>query len=160
MTLGVDYIDTASRSDASPVDNGKDPVVAILSFNLPIWKQKYDAKTAEARARRRAVVREKKEKENSLIADLEVALFGLRDADRKIDLYRDTLLPKAEQSVKVTELAFTVDKAPFLDMIDSQRILLGFQLEHKRALADRAQRLAEIEKLTGKSKGSRLKTEG
>ena len=149
MTLGVDYIDTASRTDANPVDNGKDPVVAMLSVNLPIWKQKYDAVADEARARRRAVVREKNEKENLLIADLEMALFGLRDADRKIDLYRDTLLPKAEQSVKVTELAFTADKATFLDLIDSQRILLGFQLEHKRALADRAQRVAEIEMLTG-----------
>jgi cobalt-zinc-cadmium efflux system outer membrane protein len=156
VTLGVDYIDTASRSDTNPVDNGKDPVVAMLSFNLPIWQQKYDAITSEARARRRAVVREKKEKENLLIADLEVALFGLRDADRKIDLYRDTLLPKAEQSLKVTELAFTADKATFLDLIDSQRILLGFQLEHKRALADRAQRVAEIEMLTGGSMGQKL----
>ena len=144
MTLGVDYIDTASRSDANPIDNGKDPIVAMLSVNLPIWQQKYDAK-----ARRRAVVSDKKEKENLLIADLEMALFGLREADRKIDLYRDTLLPKAEQSVRVTEFAFTADKATFLDLIDSQRILLGFQLEHKRALADRAQRLAEIEMLTG-----------
>ena len=156
MTLGVDYIDTASRTDANPVDNGKDPIVAMLSINLPIWQKKYDAIKSEARARRRAVVREKKEKENSLIADLEVALFGLRDADRKIDLYRDTLLPKAEQSVKVTELAFAADKAPFLDMIDSQRILLGFQLEHQRALADRAQRVAEIEMLTGGEMGQKL----
>jgi len=84
-----------------------------------------------------------------LIADLEIALFGLRDAHRKIDLYRDTLLPKAEQSMKITELAFTTGKAGFLDLIDSQRILLGFQLEHKRALADRARRLAEIEMLIG-----------
>jgi cobalt-zinc-cadmium efflux system outer membrane protein len=156
MTLGVDYIDTASRTDANPVDNGKDPVVAMLSFNLPIWQQKYDAIISQARARRRAVVREKKEKENLLIADLEVALFGLRDADRKIDLYRDTLLPKAEQSLKITELAFTAEKATFLDLIDSQRILLGFQLEHKRALADRAQRVAEIEMLTGGSMGQKL----
>ena len=58
-------------------------------------------------------------------------------------------MPKAEQNVKVTQLAFTSDKASFLDLIDTQRILLGFQLEHKRALADRAQRLAEIEMLVG-----------
>jgi len=58
-------------------------------------------------------------------------------------------LPKAAQNVKVNQLAFTSDKANFLDLIDSQRILLGFQLEHKRALADRAQKMAEIEMLTG-----------
>ena len=156
VTLGVDYIDTASRSDTNSVDHGKDPVVATLSVNIPIWQQKYDAITAEARARRRAVMGEKREKENLIIADLEMALFGLRDADRRIDLYRNTLLPKAEQSLKVTELAFTADKATFLDLIDSQRILLGFQLEHKRALADRAQRVAEIEMLTGGGLGQKL----
>jgi outer membrane protein TolC len=156
VTLGVDYIDTASRLDVNPMDNGKDPVVATLSVNIPIWRQKYDAITAEMRARRRAVVGEKKEKENILMADLEMALFGLRDADRKIDLYWNTLLPKAEQSLKVTELAFTTDKATFLDLIDSQRILLGFQLEHKRALADRAQRVAEIEMITGGDIGRKL----
>ena len=84
-----------------------------------------------------------------LIADLEIALFGLRDAERKIELYRYTLLPKAEQSMKITELAFTAGKAGFLDLMDSQRILLGFQLGHKRALADRAQKMAEIEMIIG-----------
>ena len=89
-----------------------------------------------------------------------MALFGLRDADRKIDLYRDTLLPKAEQSMKITELAFTTGKAGFLDLIDSQRILLGFQLEHKRALADRSQRLAEIDMLIGGDLAQRLPAQG
>jgi len=149
MTLGVDYIDTDSRSDMDPKDNGKNPVIAKLSVNVPIWHQKYNAIEKEAKARRRAVMRERKQKENSLIADLEMALYGLRNADRKLDLYRNTLLPKAEQNVKVTQLAFTSDKASFLDLIDSQRILLGFQLEHERALADRAQRIAEIEMLAG-----------
>lgn len=149
ITLGVDYIDTASRSNINPDDNGKDPVIAMLSVNLPIWHGKYDAIKGEAMARRRAVLQERKEKENSLMADLEMALYKLRDADRKIDLYRDTLLPMAEQNMKVTQLAFTADKASFLDLIDSQRVLLRFQLEHKRALAERAQRLSEIEMLAG-----------
>jgi cobalt-zinc-cadmium efflux system outer membrane protein len=153
VTLGLDYIDTASRSDANPIDNGKDPVIAMLSVNLPVWRQKYDAVKSEAEARRRAALQERKEKENLLIADLEMALYQLRDAGRKIDLYRDTLLPKAEQAIKVTQLAFAADKASFLDLIDSQRILLAFQLDHKRALADRAQRLAEIEMLTGGTPG-------
>jgi outer membrane protein TolC len=149
VTLGVDYIDTASRSDMDPEDNGKDPVIAKVSVNVPIWHRKYEGAKNAAKARRRSVIRERKEKENSFIADLEMALYKLRDADRKISLYRDSLLPIAGQNIKVTQLAFTADKAGFLDLIDSQRILLGFQLDHKRAIADSAQRQAEIEMLTG-----------
>jgi len=62
MTVGVDYIDTDSRSDMDPKDNGKDPVIAKLSINVPIWHQKYNAIGEEARARRRAVMRERKER--------------------------------------------------------------------------------------------------
>jgi cobalt-zinc-cadmium efflux system outer membrane protein len=149
ITLGINYIDTDSRSDMDLPDNGKDPVIANLSINLPIWHQKYNAESREAQARYRTALSERTEKENSLIADLEMAIFKLRDAGRKIDLYRDTLLPMAEQNVQINQQAFTSDIASFLDLIDSQRILLGFQLEHKRALSDYAQRLAEIEKLTG-----------
>lgn len=149
VTVGVDYIDTDSRSDMNPEDNGKDPVIAKVTVNVPIWHQKYSAMENEAKSRRRAVQKERNEKINSLIADIEMALYKLRDADRKINLYAATLVPKAEQNVKVTQRAFTSDKAGFLDLIDSQRILLGFQLESKRALADRAQRIAEIEMLVG-----------
>ena len=85
-----------------------------------------------------------------------MALYRLREADRKINLYHNTLLPKAEQNMKVTQLAFTSDRASFLDLIDSQRSLLGFQLEHKRALADRAQRMAEIEMLAGGDIGRKI----
>ena len=149
VTLGVDYIDTDARRDMNPDDNGKNPVIAIVSVNLPIWYQKYNAAEKEARSRYRAVVKERREKENALRADLEMALYQLRDADRKINLYRDTLVPKAEQNVKVTQLAFSSDKVNFLDLIDSQRILLGFQLEHQKALKEQAQKLAEIEMLVG-----------
>ena len=78
-----------------------------------------------------------------------MALYHFRDAGRKIDLYRDTLIPKAEQSLNVTQQAFSAGQADFLDLIDTQRVLLEFKLSYERALAHRAQRLAEIEKLVG-----------
>ena len=149
VSLGVDYVQTDRRSDIHPSDNGKDPIVAILSMNIPIWHRKYHAILREAEARRRAVIQERGEKENQLTADLEMALYGFRDGERKIDLYRDALIPKARQTMNVTQQAYAVDKASFLDFIDAQRVLLEFQLSHERAVANHAQRLAEIEMLTG-----------
>ena len=70
-----------------------------------------------------------------------------RNFSKKLALV--SLLPSAEQKVFVTQLALTSDKVSFLAHTDSNRILLGFQLEHERALADRAQRIAEIEMLAG-----------
>jgi len=82
------------------------------------------------------------------VAEMKMVLYHLREAVRKIDLYGNVLLPKARQTIKVTQSAFTSDKATFLDLIDSQRILLRFHLEYERALADYLQRLAELEMYT------------
>lgn len=151
LTLGLDVIDTKAYSNMNPEDNGQDPVIAMVSINVPIWYQKYKAMENAAAARRRALLNRKQEKQNALFSDLEMSFYKLRDAVRKMDLYKNTLLPMAEQNIKVNQSAFSADKVGFLDLIDSQRIFLGFQLEHERARADRAQRLAEIDMLTGQN---------
>lgn len=157
VTLGVNYISTDSRFDATPPDNGKDPIIAKLSINIPIWRKKYDAQVRESKSKYNAAINNRKALENSLIADLEMALYELRDAERKINLYKDTLLPKAEQNVKINQLAFTSGKASFLDLIDAQRILLQFQLSGKKAMTDYAKALAEIEMLTGQNYERKIK---
>ena len=87
---------------------------------------------------------------NVLTSRVKMALYELRDAARKIDLYRDTLLPKARQSLRASETAFRAGTVAFLDVIDTVRILLDFELSYERALADRAQSLAKVEMLIGR----------
>ncbi len=149
FTFALDYIDTGGALDPAMPESGKDPVLAMVSINIPLWRGKYRAAENEAKSNHSAVLRQREERENGLISSLEEALYRFRDAERKIDLYRNSLLPKAQQSFEVTQKAYAADKADFLDLIDTQRTLLQFRLSRERALADRAQRLAEIEELTG-----------
>jgi outer membrane protein TolC len=81
---------------------------------------------------------------------LKLASYRFRDAKRKIDLYGDALLPKARESLKVTESDFRTATGNFTDLIDAQRILLEFALAYERALADCAQNLARLEMLVGR----------
>lgn len=150
ITLGANYIDTGSARMAGVSDSGKDPVIVSASVNVPIWLQKYRAGQAQARAGYQAALKDRVWAENTLLADLQMALYELRDAGRKIGFYRDTLLPKARQSLKVTETSFRTEEADFLDLIEAQRTLLEFQLLYERALADHAQRLAQVEMLIGR----------
>jgi outer membrane protein TolC len=78
-----------------------------------------------------------------------MAVFRYRDAGRKIGLYRDTLVPKVEQSLKVARQAFEAGEAEFLSLIDAERMLLEFELLHEQARTQRARQLALIEKLVG-----------
>ena len=150
FNFGLNFIDTDTSSVGSPPDDGKDPVIAMISLNLPLWRDKYDAGVREARARYYAARQDKTEKTNSLSSDLKMASYRLRDAERKIDLYGDALLPKARESLKVTESGYLATTGSFTDLIDAQRIFLEFALAYERALADHAQSLAKLEMLVGR----------
>ncbi len=149
ITLGVDYIATSEALMSNISDSGKDPVVVKASVNLPIWRKKYRDKQRQARARHQAALQMRLGQENTLYADAQMALFKLRDAGQKIGLYQ-TLILKTNQALKATITAFKADKADFFDLIDEVRILLRFELSYQRALADQAQRLAELEMLIGR----------
>jgi cobalt-zinc-cadmium efflux system outer membrane protein len=151
ISLGVNYIDTAAAiGNMNPHDSGKDPVAAMVSVNLPLWRDKYSAAVREAKHLYYSALHNKTDKTNTLGVQLKLALYHFRDAERKIDLYGNALLPKAGQSLKVTEADFQAGRGSFTDLIDAQRVLLEFQLAYERARADHEQSLAQLEMLIGK----------
>ena len=150
FTLGFNYIDTAEALNLSTPNSGKDPVTAIIAVNVPIWRGKYKAAVQEAQLLREAAVNMRKERRNLLDVELRLALYQFRDSERKIDLFRDTLTPEAEQSLNITEETYRAGNVDFLSLIDAQRLLLEFQLASERALVNREQSLAKIEMLTGR----------
>ncbi|SMC22327.1 Outer membrane protein TolC [Desulfacinum hydrothermale DSM 13146] len=150
VTVRVEAVDTGQALNPATPDSGKDPVAVGVSLNLPIWWEKYDAGVREARSRRRAAEGSLKEKQNQLSAQLAMVLYNLRDAERRVDLYKNGLIPKAQQALQVSLQDFEADLAGYLDVIDAQRTLLEFELAYERAEADRAQRLAEVERLVGR----------
>jgi outer membrane protein TolC len=149
FTFGVDVTEVDDARNPGVIGDGRNPVMATMSFNLPIWLGARDAAVAESRSKVSAARRSRLGAERKLSADLELALYKYRDAGRKIDLYRDTLVPKAEQSLGVTMEAFMTGEGASLDLIDAEQTLLELQLAYYRSLADQAQRLAEIETLVG-----------
>jgi len=138
FSLGLGYMDMAQSGMA-------DPVSGMVMLNLPIWREKYRAAVREASAGYEAVLKQQQDLRNNLLADLQMALFRLRDAERKIDLYSNALLPKARQALDVSQQSLEAGKAGFLDVIDAQRTLLEFGLSCERARADHEQAIAEIE---------------
>ncbi len=145
FTLGLNYMETSSARMPNVSDSSEDPVAVMLSVNVPLWRDKYAAAVSEAKARRDAATNDRLNRENMLVADVEMALYKFRDAERKIALYRDSLIPKAERSLGATRQAFMAGKSGFFDVIEAEQTLLEFKLTFERAVADRAQRLAELD---------------
>jgi len=153
FSLGVDYMLTGKAAMPGVLDSGKDPIAAMISLQLPIWSKKNKASVKEAEAMYSDVLNRRKESENNLLTRLETVFFQYGDAERKIRLYSDSLLPRARQALEVTRSSFGSGEADFMDFIDSQRILLAFELELEQAKTNRAQRLAELEMLIGQNIG-------
>jgi len=60
VTVGVSAIDTGSARGAMSVsDSGKDPIIAMISLNLPIWWDKISAGVRQARWRHMQAVSDK-----------------------------------------------------------------------------------------------------
>jgi len=149
FTLGANYIQTGSARSPGANGSGDDPLIFSFSMNLPIWRSKYDAAVREAAAGRAAAISALVQRGNDLRARLDLEFYRYDDALRQVRLYELTLLPRARQALEVVETAYRAGRAGIIDLIDSQRTLLAFQLARERAGADGWQAMAALEALSG-----------
>jgi len=150
FTLGVTYVDTSEALMPNTSGSGKDPLAVGVTINLPIWFSKYSAGVEEASARKKMLVYKSHQKRLNLKSDLEMSLYEYNNSKRKINLYKETLIPKAEQSLQVTREAFESGKVNFLSLIDAERILLEFQLQYHNSLSKKLTSFSKLEMIVGK----------
>ena len=149
--VGVDYIDVGEAVNPGLQDSGKDAFTASAGISLPIWFGANKAKKQEAEAQYRRAQNSFAEAENRLTAVTENIVFEYKVALRKTRLYRDGLLPKAEQSLNANYTAYQAGETDFLNLLDAQRQLLDFQLQYERSKSNLAISRARIEMVTGRA---------
>ncbi len=115
-----------------------------VGASLPLWWGKNSARAREAKALLEAARNDLKNRQNAIAADLRMAIFRLRDGERRVALMRDSLIPRAEQAYEVARRDFSVGKAEFMSLVDARRTVLELKLMHERAAADRELAMAEI----------------
>lgn len=137
---GVEYLE---RRDAS------NEAMLMVGISLPIWRESYAAGRREARAMERESTAAREALVLDLAASYEESTYALRDAERKLRLYDESLLPRAEESFEIIDAAYGEGEAAFLDLVDAQRELLKLRDNRARALADQARSLARLNELAG-----------
>lgn len=146
FTVGLDYIVTGDRDVSG---GGEDSVLGMVSINLPLYLEKNRAAVHQAKANRRSFEQLKRDKEFELRSELSRANFDLRDSERKLSLYRDTLIPKSRESIEASYTAYQAGDASFLDVIDSEQRLLEFRLILRRAQANKIIANAKLQEISG-----------
>ena len=143
--IGVEW----SQFDKSGGNTGRDSVALMFQMNIPLWRDSYKAAEQQAKANVRKTTQQKIDTENSLAAQVANVLYEIEESQRKINLNGDILIPKAQQLVNASETAYTAGTVDFLSLIDSQRMLLQYNLDYQRVITDNQQKLAELEMLVG-----------
>ena len=95
LTVGLDYIFTGSAEDRSISGSGDDPILLTFGINVPLWRGKVNAAVRESEARRLALSHTRVAEANRITAALHRVWFDHTDADRRVRLFEDTLIPKA-----------------------------------------------------------------
>ena len=116
---------------------------------LPTTLPKIQGMVQEARAMlqsSRAMLRQAKlDRAAAFVA----ALYLMRNSERQADLFEQTILPLAEQTLASSREAYATNNGRFLDLIDAQRTLLTVRLTIAEVRVEREKRLAELEALAG-----------
>ena len=150
ITAGLSYMSTGSAVMSGLDESGKDPILATLSINIPLWWNAYRAGEREKVSHLRQARMALEDRSRELESEVELVVYSLQDARRKINLYGDSLVPQARQSMEATRASFKTGDADILALLDAERTLLQFRLERERAVADHLQNVAKLEMLVGK----------
>jgi outer membrane protein TolC len=116
---------------------------------LPTMVPAIRASIEEARAMLRSTEAMARQARSDRAASFVAALYAMRNAEKLVALYRDAVLPKAEQALASSRQAYAAGQIAFVELIDSQRTLLDVRLMIAQARIEREKRLAEFEALAG-----------
>lgn len=147
--VGVEYERSKWFDNMTQQDENMNDYMLTIQMTLPIWFGKNKAMRQAAEAKVRATEYMHQEERNELAAMVSMAHYEYEDALRRMRLYRDGLIPKAQEGLNVNLTAYQAGQIDFLMLLDSQRQLLEFETNFERAKTDAAIKLAEIEVLTG-----------
>ena len=76
-------------------------------------------------------------------------MVQVRALEQQIKLFRDGIIPKAEQTLRVSTADYRVAKVDFQQIIDNWSDLLMFQIQLARFQATLGQTLASLERVVG-----------
>jgi outer membrane protein, heavy metal efflux system len=155
FSVGMDWIETGAAAAPGVNDSGKDAVLLHVGVSVPIWRHVYGAEEDQARSQSRALLARRDAARDDVVSAIDRALSQIRDAHRRVKLYRSTLLPQAETVVESTLGGYQVGEVGLAPVLLGQEDLLEIQLELHRAQVDHAIAWAALEALVGRKVAAR-----
>jgi len=144
FTVGLGYMLMPTGSLA------RNAYMAEVSMNLP-WlnRERHDGEAKQADAATDVSQAELDARASTVFLEIRQAQIEVLAAEKRVKLYRDTLLPQAEASFKSSTAAYQNNRAEFMSLIDAQNLLLDIQTAFYKASAATDAGMAQLERAIG-----------
>jgi cobalt-zinc-cadmium efflux system outer membrane protein len=149
LTVSFNYT-AIENGGLAPSETGDDQWWLGLGVNVPIWTQKLDAAEHEARAGIFEAVADLTSRHNSVAFRVHDALVKVETQQRMVLLFRDVIIPQAQQTVEVSQSSYRAGKIDFLTIVDNWRKLLDFKMMYHHSLAQFEQDFAQLQQDVGR----------
>jgi outer membrane protein TolC len=124
--------------------------MAEMTMSLP-WlnHNRHDGEAKQADAATDVTQAELEARTSAVFLEVRQAQIATLAAQKRVKVYRDTLLPQAEAALKASTAAYQNNRAEFLTLIDGQNLLLDIQTAYYKASAATDAGVAELERAIG-----------
>lgn len=143
--LGVDYLMVSPRTDADPLNNGQDIIQLKASLNLPIFRQKYQAKEQEESYRMQALESQKEETTSLFLSMIEKAYASYQSAALMQELYQKQM-QNLQATIRLREAEYRNSNAYFDELLRIEGEYIDYELKLLRAIVMSHMARVEIER--------------
>ncbi|WP_438423526.1 TolC family protein [Aquimarina macrocephali] len=125
--FGLDYIPVSERNDVTINDNGKDIIMPMVSFSIPIFNKRHDSRTRQNKLRQQEITAQKEERLNHMETILGKAVSNRNTARIKYNTQKENL-KQAKNAEEILIKSYETGTIDFNDVLDIQELQLKFQL--------------------------------
>ncbi len=145
--FGVDYSLVGERTDALPINNGRDIFVPKLMVSVPLYRKGYKAKNSEEEKVQASLNMQKAVLENKMIRLLFEYQTKYDNAGLQIELDQKQIKTTI-MAYEVLLSAYSATGKAFDDLLQIQNQLLGYELDIVQSKLKQLLAKADIERLT------------
>jgi len=145
----VDWAGMTAAGAMAPTADGVPDVGIGMMVNVPIYRKRLDAGVREAEAKTVASARKYDSIRDQTVQEVKDLFVQATSQYELIKLFRDDVIPKADQTLRVSSIAYETGQTDFLQVIDNWRQLLRFRIMYQRLESQLQQTLASLERVVG-----------
>jgi outer membrane protein TolC len=133
LGFGVDYIPVAERTDMNPMDNGKDILMPMVTFSIPIFNQGYKSISKQNELKQQEIQSQKQERLNTLKTLLSMAISERNKARIMFETQKQNL-KQANDAEEILTKNYETGTIDFNDLLDIQELQLKFEMNQIEAI--------------------------